>query len=114
MGASALHDFEHAVCSAVPLASVTSFHIGGPAEYFVEPESLTELVRVVDRCIAEGVPVRMLGGGCNILADDRGVSGAVLRLSKMRDISRSGNTIVCEAGASLPRTRRHATQPPPR
>jgi UDP-N-acetylmuramate dehydrogenase len=110
MGASALHGFEHAICSAVPLASVTSFHIGGPAEYFVEPESLDELLGVVDRCIGEGVPVRMLGGGCNILADDRGVSGAVLRLSKMRDISRVDNTIVCEAGASLPRLVRRAEE----
>jgi UDP-N-acetylmuramate dehydrogenase len=101
MAASALHGFENTVCSAVPLASVTYFHIGGPAEYFVEPENLDQLVRVVDRCVAWGMPLRILGGGSNVLVDDRGIGGAVLRLSQMRNIVRQNQMIFCEAGARL-------------
>ena len=42
--ASPFRGCEHAVCSAVPLATVTSFHIGGPAEHLVEPHNLDELI----------------------------------------------------------------------
>ena len=94
--------FENVVRSGVPLADATSFHIGGPAEYFIEPRSLDELTSLLNRCLDEGVPFRMLGRGSNILASDRGVSGAVFRLSRMRAISKSGARITCEAGASLP------------
>src|SRR5262249_5106826 len=40
-----------------------------------------ELAAVVQRCSQEGVPVRVLGGGCNVLVPDQGVRGVVLRLS---------------------------------
>jgi UDP-N-acetylmuramate dehydrogenase len=106
--ASLFEQFDHAVCAAVPLASTTSFRIGGPAEFFVEPESLEELAALVRRCAHAGVPFRMLGGGSNILAPDRGVAGAVFRLSRLTAISRSGRRITCEAGASLPRLVRKA------
>ena len=99
---STFEGFEHAVCAAVLMASVTSFHIGGPAQYFIEPRNLHELVRLFDRCMNDGIPVRVLGGGSNILASDRGVSGAVFRLSRMTGISRSGTRITCEAGVPLP------------
>jgi len=100
---STFEGFGHAVCAAVPMASVTTFHIGGPARYFIEPRNLRELVRLFDRCANSGIPVRVLGGGSNILVSDRGVSGAVFRLSKMTGISRSGTRITCEAGVPLPR-----------
>lgn len=100
--ASPFEGFEHAVCSAVPLATATSFHIGGPAEYFIEPQSIEELVALLGRCASEGVRVRVLGGGSNVLASDRGVSGAVFRLAKMRRVARSGSRVTCEAGVPLP------------
>ena len=100
---TAFEGFEHAVCAAVPLATVTSFRVGGPAEFFVEPRDLRELVCLFRRCADRGIPVRMLGAGSNILASDRGVAGGVFRLSKMTRIERSGARVTCEAGVSLPR-----------
>ncbi len=100
--ASPFEGFEHAVCSAVPLSTATSFHIGGPAEYFIEPQSIEELVALLGRCANERVRVRVLGGGSNVLATDQGVSGAVLRLSKLRRVVRSGPHVTCEAGVPLP------------
>lgn len=100
--AAAFQGFEDAVCSAVPLASVTCFHIGGPADHFVEPRSSDELARLTARCARRGIPVHILGGGSNILVSDRGVSGAVFRLAKMQDISRAGTRVTCDAGAPLP------------
>ena len=108
--AAAFQGFEDAVCSAVPLASVTCFHIGGPADHFVEPRSFEELARLTARCARRGIPVHILGGGSNILVSDRGVSGAVFRLVNMRDISRAGALVTCDAGATLPLLVRQAEQ----
>jgi UDP-N-acetylmuramate dehydrogenase len=64
-----------------PLAPRTWFHIGGRAEYFVEPQSLEQLAEVVRRCRQEQVSLRVLGDGANLLVDDAGVKGVVLHLS---------------------------------
>ena len=100
--AAVFKGFEDAVCAAVPLAAMTGFHIGGPAEHLVEPRSFEEFGRLFARCTRHGIPVHILGGGSNILVSDRGVSGAVFRLTKMQDISRTDTRVTCEAGVSLP------------
>src|SRR5436309_13307147 len=65
-----------------PLAPYTSSEVGGPAELLVQPRSIPELTAVVKRCSQQKVPMRVLGGGCNILVPDEGVRGVVLRLSE--------------------------------
>ena len=61
---------------AEALAAHTSFRIGGPAEVLACPGTEAELAAVFAFCAAERVPLRVLGGGTNILAPDAGVSGA--------------------------------------
>ena len=65
-----------------PLANHTSFRIGGPAEWFAEPSTLEELVGLLRRASACGLPVSVIGGGTNTLAPDRGVRGLVLHLGR--------------------------------
>ena len=105
--------FEHcesAVSTAVPLAPETSFRIGGPAQYLIEPRTVEELATLVRRCLDAGVPIRVLGGGSNILVPDEGIPGAVFRLSRMCNITRSGTRLLCEAGAPLSHVVRRAEQ----
>jgi UDP-N-acetylmuramate dehydrogenase len=64
-----------------PMARHTWFRIGGPAEYFIEPTSQAELTEVVRRCREDEIPMRVLGGGANLLVADAGVKGAVIHLS---------------------------------
>ena len=64
-----------------PLAPYTHLKIGGPAEFFVQPRTVAELAEVLRFCVKNGVPVRMLGGGYNLLVRDDPVPGAVVRLS---------------------------------
>ncbi len=64
------------------LAPYMYLKLGGPAEMLVQPRSREELSAVVRRCHEGGVPLRVLGGGCNVLVRDEGVKGAVLRLSE--------------------------------
>jgi UDP-N-acetylmuramate dehydrogenase len=63
----------------VPLAPYTTFRVGGPADFLIEPRSSGEIVAALRLARAAGVPVTLLGGGSNVLVSDRGVRGLVLR-----------------------------------
>jgi UDP-N-acetylmuramate dehydrogenase len=59
----------------------TWFQLGGPAEYFAEPESRDELALYLKECRQAKIPFRILGSGSNILVPDEGVPGLVFRLN---------------------------------
>ena len=61
-----------------PLAAHTSFRIGGPAEVMAFPSSLAELQALLRLSAQEGIRVRLLGAGTNILAPDGGMRGLVI------------------------------------
>ena len=62
----------------VPMSRHTSFRIGGPAEVMAFPSSLAELQALLRLSAQEGIRVRLLGAGTNILAPDGGVRGLVI------------------------------------
>jgi UDP-N-acetylmuramate dehydrogenase len=64
---------------AVPLAAMTTFRVGGPAEWFVETRSRDEMLAALRAAHAAGLPVTILGGGSNILVADAGIRGLVIR-----------------------------------
>jgi UDP-N-acetylmuramate dehydrogenase len=98
-----IKEFERIVRAGELLAPHTWFGLGGPAEYFAEPNSIEELAALVKRCRQEGIAVRMLGGGSNVLVRDEGVRGMVLRLSApaFNDIRAAKQRIAAGAGARL-------------
>ncbi|MBX3396285.1 MAG: UDP-N-acetylmuramate dehydrogenase [Phycisphaerae bacterium] len=76
-------DLPDGVCRQnVPLAPLTWFQLGGPADYLIEPRTEAQLVTVVRRCHESGTALRVLGLGANILVPDEGVRGVVIRLTK--------------------------------
>ncbi len=62
-----------------PLAPLTTFKVGGPADWLVEPHDGDSIVGLLKVAHAHGVPVTMLGGGSNVLVSDAGVRGLVIR-----------------------------------
>jgi UDP-N-acetylmuramate dehydrogenase len=68
------------VARGVPLAPMTTFKVGGPADWFIEIRAAEELAPVLAAARDAEVPVAVLGGGSNVLIADRGVRGAVLHL----------------------------------
>lgn len=100
---SLVKGFEHFVKRAEPLASHTWFHLGGPAEYFAEPNTVEELQAIVRRARQQELPVRLLGGGSNVLVRDEGVAGLVVSLSAgaFSEISLSKQTVSAGGGAKL-------------
>lgn len=63
-----------------PLAPLTTFKVGGPAEWLAEIRDADELTALVADAAAARVPLTVLGGGSNVLVGDRGVPGVVIRL----------------------------------
>ena len=63
-----------------PLASHTTFQIGGPAVFWCTPKNANQLRRTLALCLAKGVRTYLLGNGSNTLFPDEGYDGAVIDL----------------------------------
>ena len=62
----------------VPMAQYTSFHIGGPADLLVAPESVDELQGLLKEAKKYAVPTFILGNGSNLLVRDGGIRVSIL------------------------------------
>jgi UDP-N-acetylmuramate dehydrogenase len=77
----------------VPLKGLTTFRVGGPADWLVETCGSEEIVTALGLARQAGVPVTVLGGGSNVLIADAGVRGLVIR-PRRGDIFRLDDTRV--------------------
>jgi UDP-N-acetylmuramate dehydrogenase len=86
----------------VALAPMMHLRIGGPADWLLEPYAEEDVALAVRACRELDVPLRVLGGGSNVVVADDGVRGAVLHLASLNRIVRDGNRITAGAGVTLP------------
>lgn len=85
-----------------PMSRHTTFQIGGPAEYFVTPETIEELGQVISSCNAAHTPFFILGNGSNLLVSDNGMDGVVIQLfQNLQQFSIEGNIVKAQAGLLL-------------
>ena len=86
-----------------PLAKKTTLRVGGPADFFAEPASESDLARVLRFCGEKELPFFVLGRGSNLLIKDSGVRGFVISLghSAFSEIRIEGELLHCGAGAKL-------------
>lgn len=85
------------------LAPLTTFQIGGPADYFYEAESEKDILRALREAKKKFLPIFILGGGSNILFSDRGFRGLVLKINnKFINFKKIGDKTTLETGAGLP------------
>jgi UDP-N-acetylmuramate dehydrogenase len=96
--------FESFVTENVLLARMTTYKVGGPAEFFAQPPTREALGELLIRAANENKSVRFLGHGTNLLVSDSGVSGLVIRLPKIGFgfLNRDAQRISVGAGHSLP------------
>jgi UDP-N-acetylmuramate dehydrogenase len=62
------------------LSPWTTFGVGGPARYFLNAESESDVLDGLDFAASRQLPVFVLGGGSNLLVSDAGFPGLVLRV----------------------------------
>lgn len=85
-----------------PMSRHTTFRIGGPADYFVTPESVRAVEELVAFCRERTVPFYILGNGSNLLVGDLGYRGVIIQLYKnLNGIETTGERILAQAGAML-------------
>ncbi|MHC4130997.1 MAG: UDP-N-acetylmuramate dehydrogenase [Planctomycetota bacterium] len=94
---------EKIVQTNYPLAKHTWLGIGGPADYFIRPDSVEQLKEVINRCNENNIPVYVLGFGSNLLINDEGIKGAVIKLDseEFKQTQLDGEMILAWAGADL-------------
>jgi UDP-N-acetylmuramate dehydrogenase len=97
---------------SAPLAKYTAARLGGSADWLYvtgRDEPIEQLVEVVQAAWDAGLPVRVIGGGANILVSDRGVRGLVV-VNRITQIQygawHGGRTVSATAGTRLLRLAR--------
>ena len=94
-----------------PMKKHTTFRIGGPADYFVTPESREEIQAIVELCKKEEIPYSVIGNGSNLLVGDKGYHGIILYLGDgMDQIQVDGNRLTIQAGCLMSRIAREACE----
>jgi len=97
--AAVLNEIPELECSEnVPLSQLTRFAIGGPARILADASSEAALIAALE--VVDGSPHALIGGGSNLVADDRGFPGVVLRYTA-KQIQIDGSVVKVAAGAVL-------------
>lgn len=84
----------------VPFSKLTTFAVGGPAQYLVLVTETQKLVDLLNYLSGAGIHYFIIGGGSNLLMPDDGIEGVTIKLQNSK-IELIGNTIIAEAGAQL-------------
>ena len=92
------------VAEHAPMAQVTTFRVGGPADALITIPDADTAATLIALCHQEQIPFFWLGNGSNLVVSDRGIRGAVLRLDpKTASVTADGTTVHCDAGMTLQR-----------
>jgi len=84
----------------VALAPLTTLKVGGPARYFIEAQTISEVSEAVAFSRSKNLPLFVLGGGSNLVISDAGWPGLVLKVGITGINHRHGHDeVVFEAGA---------------
>jgi len=74
------------VVENVPLAPLCTMRVGGPARLFLEARDEREALDALEWAERRSLPLRVLGGGSNLVVADAGVDGVVLKVG-LRGVS---------------------------
>jgi UDP-N-acetylmuramate dehydrogenase len=85
----------------VPLSAMSSFGIGGPADLFFEARTEEELVKSISLARTQKFPFYVIGGGNNLLFDDAGYRGLIIR-NRLEGVSREEQRLNVLSGTGLP------------
>lgn len=98
--------------SQADLSELTTFKVGGPAEWFTAPKSIEALQASYAWALQQGLTTTLLGAGSNLLISDQGLSGLVIstRFLKQHSFEEQTGRIIVEAGKSLPKLAKQAAR----
>ena len=86
----------------VSLRDMTSIHIGGVCDYFVDAKTIDDLITAIIAAKEDKIPYFILGGGSNILISDFGFPGLVIKNSTSNiSILPDKSQIIADSGVNL-------------
>lgn len=94
-------DFSGNVTFDEPVASKTTFKIGGNASLFISPFSTESLIFALKTLIQNNQKYFILGGGSNIVFSSKGYEGCVISTQFLNKISCNKNIVTCQSGTSI-------------
>jgi len=74
-----LKHFPGRIIENEPLKNHTTINIGGPADLFIETASIKNLLLILKTAVQCGIPTELMGGGSNLLVDDKGYRGLIVK-----------------------------------
>jgi UDP-N-acetylmuramate dehydrogenase len=83
------------------LKKISTFNIGGKAEYFCMPNSISQIFEAFKFAKKNNLGIYTIGGGSNILFSDNGLKGLVISTKKLNKYQITKNIITVEAGITL-------------
>lgn len=93
---------EEQVKKEEPMKNHTTFRVGGPAEFFVMPQTKDEIKQTILLCREQKIPYYIVGNGSNLLVSDHGYDGVIIQIFKqMNRVDVEGETLHAQAGALL-------------
>lgn len=93
---------EERVLVEEPMDRHTTFRIGGPADYFLIPETYEQIQKILEICRREELPYFILGNGSNLLVSDQGYRGVIIQTFRnFSGVTVDGNKIHAASGALL-------------
>lgn len=86
-----------------PMHLHTTFRIGGPAQFWIQPQTVAAFAEIVRYLRGASIPIRVIGRGSNLLVQDGGIRGAVIHPAKgeFEEVRVEGDTLVAGVGARL-------------
>jgi len=88
--------------SNVPLADFTTWRVGGPAQWLLEPTTVNDTLAALQWAQHNQIPCRVIGAGSNLLIHDDGLPGLTLSLRKLQGATVDADSGVVEALAGEP------------
>jgi UDP-N-acetylmuramate dehydrogenase len=86
-----------------PLSRYTTWRIGGPARYLLQPGDVEDVIKGLDMARERGLPWLVIGLGSNLLVRDGGFPGLVIRMGKGLDkFEMKGAIAIVGAGMPTP------------
>ena len=86
-----------------PMSKHTTMRVGGPAQFWLEPETEEGFCELVRTAHEAGIPFMVIGRGSNLIVRDGGLRGAVVRLRRgvFGEYSVDGDKIRAGVGVRL-------------
>lgn len=78
-----------------------TMRVGGNAQFYLEPKTIKQLLKVVKECQKNNIKYFILGNGSNVIFGDKQFKGVVICTKLLKKVKIKKNTIIAECGANL-------------